>query len=42
MRYLVETHQPGDQHFNGKKSHSFTVLNRQESNNRFYKHIDYY
>lgn len=40
--YLNKTEQLGIAHFDGKESHSFGPLNKQEWNNMFYKHLDHH
>ena len=40
--YIVKTKDLGEDHFDGKESHSFGVLNKQEWNNMFYKHLDHH
>jgi hypothetical protein len=40
--YLNKTEALGIAHFDGKESHSFGPLNKQEWNNMFYKHLDHH
>ncbi len=40
--YIAKTQELGEQHFDGKESHSFGALNTQEWNNMFYKHLDHH
>ena len=40
--YLKKTQSLGENHFDGKESHSFGKLNKQEWNNMFYKHLDHH
>jgi hypothetical protein len=40
--YLLKTQQLGAKHFDGKESLSFGVLNQQEWNNMFVKHLDHH
>ena len=40
--FISKTQQMGEGHFDGKKSHSFGVLNKTEWNNMFYKHLDHH
>lgn len=40
--YLNKTQQMGEDHFDGKESHSFGKLNKTEWNNMFYKHLDHH
>lgn len=40
--YIKKTQQMGEAHFDGKESHSFGKLNKQEWNNMFYKHLDHH
>ncbi|HEX8378807.1 MAG TPA: DUF1569 domain-containing protein [Pedobacter sp.] len=42
VEYINRTQQLGESHFEGKESHSFGVLNRNEWNNMFYKHLDHH
>lgn len=42
IEYLHKTQQLGENHFDGKESHSFGVLNKTEWNNMFYKHLDHH
>ena len=40
--FISKTQQLGEGYFDGKKSHSFGVLNKTEWNNMFYKHLDHH
>ena len=40
--YINKTQQLGEAHFDGKESHSFGALSKQEWNNMFYKHLDHH
>ncbi len=40
--YLNKTQELGETHFDGKESHAFGKLTKQEWNNLFYKHIDHH
>ena len=40
--YLQKTQELGADHFDGKESHSFGKLTKQEWNNMFYKHLDHH
>lgn len=40
--YLLKTQQLGPKHFDGKESLSFGVLNQQEWNNMFVKHLEHH
>jgi len=42
IAYIRKTAELGEKHFNGKESLSFGVLNSNEWNNLFYKHIDHH
>ena len=42
IEYLIKTQQLGDVYFDGKESHSFGVLTKEEWNNMFYKHLDHH
>ena len=42
IAYILKTQQNGETFFDGKKSHSFGVLNKTEWNNMFYKHLDHH
>lgn len=42
ISYLQKTQQLGENHFEGKESHSFGPLNKTEWNNMFYKHLDHH
>ena len=41
-QYIQKTQQLGQQHFEGKESHSFGKLTSAEWNNMFYKHLDHH
>ena len=40
--YIIKTQQLGENYFDGKESHSFGVLTKQEWNNMFSKHLDHH
>lgn len=40
--YLTRTQQLGEAHFDGKESHSFGPLTKEEWNILFYKHLDHH
>ena len=40
--YIEKTKSLGETHFDGKESHSFGNLNKEEWNNMFYKHLDHH
>jgi len=40
--YINKTQQLGENHFNGKESHSFGVLTKKEWSNMFSKHLDHH
>lgn len=40
--YIVKTQELGADYFEGKESHSFGKLTKQEWNNSFYKHLDHH
>ena len=40
--YIKQTQAEGADSFDGKESHSFGVLTKQEWNNMFYKHLDHH
>jgi len=42
VNYINKTQQLGESHFDQKESHSFGVLNKEEWNNMFYKHLDHH
>lgn len=42
IAFITKTQQLGENHFEGKESHSFGVLNKTEWNNMFYKHLDHH
>lgn len=42
IAHITTTQQLGESHFDGKKSHSFGVLNKDEWNTMFYKHLDHH
>lgn len=42
IAYLNKTSELGEQHFDGKESHSFGPLTITEWNNTFYKHLDHH
>ncbi|MBI2259584.1 MAG: DUF1569 domain-containing protein [Flavobacteriia bacterium] len=39
---IIKVKDLGENHFDGKESHSFGVLNKNEWNNMFYKHLDHH
>lgn len=42
IEYLLKTQALGEDYFDGKISHSFGKLNRNQWNNMFYKHVDHH
>ena len=40
--YITKTQQLSEAHFDGKESHSFGALNKNEWNNMFYKHLNHH
>lgn len=42
INYITKTQQLGESYFDGKESHSFGVLTKNEWNNMFYKHLDHH
>jgi Protein of unknown function (DUF1569) len=40
--FILKTQELGENHFEGKESHSFGSLNKTEWNNMFYKHLDHH
>jgi Protein of unknown function (DUF1569) len=40
--FIEKTQQLGENHFDGKESHSFGNLNKTEWNNMFYKHLNHH
>lgn len=42
VTYINQTQQLGETHFDGKESHSFGTLTKNEWNNMFYKHLDHH
>lgn len=42
IAYINKTQQLGENHFDGKESHSFGTLTKTEWNNMFYKHLDHH
>jgi len=40
--FIVKTQQLGQSYFDGKESHSFGKLTKEEWNNMFYKHLDHH
>lgn len=40
--HIIKTQQLGENHFEGKESHSFGALTKQEWNNMFCKHLDHH
>ncbi|MEW4922486.1 DUF1569 domain-containing protein [Algibacter sp. 2305UL17-15] len=42
INYLEKTQSLGENYFDGKESHSFGKLTKQEWNNMFYKHLDHH
>ena len=42
IAYLIKTQELGENHFDGKDSHSFGPLTKTEWSNMFYKHLDHH
>lgn len=42
IAYINKTQKLGEEHFDGKESHSFGKLSKEEWNVSFYKHIDHH
>lgn len=42
IAHINKTQQLGENHFEGKESHSFGALNKTEWNNMFYKHLEHH
>ncbi|CAL2093982.1 DUF1569 domain-containing protein [Tenacibaculum sp. 190524A05c] len=42
IEYILKTQELGVTYFDGKESHSFGKLTKQEWNNLFYKHLDHH
>lgn len=42
ITYINRTQQLGEVHFDGKESHSFGTLTKNEWNNMFYKHLNHH
>ena len=42
VEYIQKTKDLGAAHFEGKESHSFGTLSKEEWNNMFYKHLDHH
>ncbi|TBN03943.1 DUF1569 domain-containing protein [Hyunsoonleella flava] len=42
IAYLEKTQNLGESYFDGRESHSFGKLTKQEWNNMFYKHLDHH
>lgn len=42
IHYIQKTQQLGESHFDGKESHSFGPLNKNEWNNMFAKHLEHH
>lgn len=42
VEYINKTQQLGENDFDGKESHSFGALNKNEWNNMLYKHLDHH
>lgn len=42
ISYINQTQELGENHFDGKESHSFGKLTKTEWNNMFYKHLDHH
>jgi hypothetical protein len=42
INYISKAQQLGEAHFDGKESHSFGNLSKEEWNNMFYKHLDHH
>ena len=42
IEHINKTQELGEDHFDGMASHSFGMLNKNEWNNMFYKHLDHH
>lgn len=42
ISYVTKTQELGENHFDGKASHSFGILNKTEWNNMLYKHLNHH
>ncbi len=42
ITHINKTQQLGENHFDGKESHSFGILSKTEWNNMFYKHLNHH
>lgn len=42
INYIKRTQELGEEYFDGKESHSFGELNKNEWNNMFYKHLNHH
>ena len=42
VSYIQKTQELGGSHFEGKESHSFGALSKEQWNNMFYKHLDHH
>jgi len=42
IEYITKTQELGENHFDGKESHSFGKLTKTEWSNMFYKHLDHH
>ena len=42
IKFIHKTLEKGEKYFDGKESHSFGKLTKQEWNNMFYKHLDHH
>lgn len=42
INFIRKTQQLGENHFDGKESHSFGTLSKTEWNNMFYKHLNHH
>jgi hypothetical protein len=42
IEYIQKVQALGESHFDGKESHSFGVLNKNEWNNMFFKHLNHH
>ena len=40
--FIIKTQKLGEAHFDGKESHSFGKLTKEQWNNMFYKHLDHH
>ena len=42
IKYIIDTQKLGEEHFDNKESLALGVLNKNEWNNMFYKHVDHH